>query len=96
MSKRIIVSVEIPVNMAEEFRQLQTVMPISKSDIIRLALRYYFNHVAPMHPASSTQTEDPYKDDEPFPGCKSCPASGVWDKCPCPEYEEYQFKYRRD
>lgn len=91
MSKRTIISVEIPVGMVEDIKQVQTVMPISKSDIFRLALRYYLDHVVPMLPvSSSTQTVDPYKDDEPFPGCKSCPASGEWDKCPCPEYERFE------
>jgi len=90
MAKRTIISVEIPAGMVEDIRQVQTVMPISKSDILRLALRYYLDHVVPMLPASSTQTEDPYKDDDPFPACKSCPDSGVWNKCPCPEYESFE------
>ena len=44
MNKRTIVSVEIPADMVEDIKQMQVVLPISKSDIIRLALRHYLKH----------------------------------------------------
>lgn len=93
MSKRTIISVEIPEGMVEDIKQVQTVMQISKSDILRLALRYYLDyldHVISMLPASSIQTEDPYKDDEPFPQCDGCPKSGQAEICPCYDYERFQ------
>lgn len=71
MSKRTIVSVEMPADMVEDIKQMQVVLPISKSDIIRLALRHYLKHVAPRLPGASSM-EDPYAEDDRFPGCDNC------------------------
>lgn len=64
MTKRTIVSVELSPDIVESIESVRAVLPVSKSDIIRLAIRYYIRHAAPALPLEreTAKQPNPYED----------------------------------
>lgn len=76
MSKRTIISVELSPDIVESIESVRAVLPVSKSDIIRLAIRYYLKHAAPALPLEGERVKQPNPyEDCCFRDCKSCPES---------------------
>lgn len=65
MSKRTIVSVELSSDIVEAIESVRAVLPVSKSDIIRLAIRYYLRHAAPALPMERETVKQP----KPYEDC---------------------------